>query len=596
MDIDRYCLRAAWACCAAFIPSLPELPPERPEGDAAVRLLKSALLSSALMLSTTASAQSDGTLEETYARECPQHQDTAACNALRDALLAPTAVSAASMESSAAGGQDNRVWGDFASLAGTVWRTPTGAFYRYRWEQPGEVMLIETVSATSAVVHRASRSPEGSVQLRLHSGEVAELTFPRPGIVVQSFVDRRLIMRFAPDSISLEQQALRNGAWESVEVGERRPASDADYESALAVYTEKLRLDEEKRQQYAKTWGKLPQLVGYWTSGGYVWRGQWDRGKTILTADVWTSAGEFAYKFRFYVDATRELQAASGASNYKVAMLPDGNVFLDGTDDAIIWRSATAFDFENGRMKAGTYVRNDSQTAGWNGTFRKMSAGQAQAFREQVKRYDRQQASGGDSGLLGALAMATGAALAGGNAEHVMGAAMKGAELSTDNQMTRNVLAGQGDQMIAAGTQRMYEESAQRSASSSSSAQGAGPASRTASVSPPPGALGQSAGAGNGPPIRFYYVVSLVPTANDTRNPLCVSNVVTLDARLDADPWGRRAKAAPLVEAYRDKFVSECSRLGRITSLGNLYYTIEGVDSGWPYPSFHPSDRKVMLP
>lgn len=60
-------------------------------------------------------------------------------------------------------------------------------------------------------------------------------------------------------------------------------------------------------------------------------------------------------------------------------------------------------------------------------------------------------ASGGNSGFLGGLAFGLGAALAGGNAEVVMGAAMKGVEMTTDNEMTRSVLAGKGDAMMSSG-------------------------------------------------------------------------------------------------------------------------------------------------
>ena len=77
--------------------------------------------------------------------------------------------------------------------------------------------------------------------------------------------------------------------------------------------------------------------------------------------------------------------------------------------------------------------------------------------------------SGGDNGVLGALAMGVGAALAGGNAEQVMGMAMKGAELTTDNEMSRNVLSGQGDAMVASGTQRMIDENARTSSGGSMS-------------------------------------------------------------------------------------------------------------------------------
>ena len=60
----------------------------------------------------------------------------------------------------------------------------------------------------------------------------------------------------------------------------------------------------------------------------------------------------------------------------------------------------------------------------------------------------RRKNESGNSGWLGGLIMGGVAAAAGGDAGMVMGAAMKGVEMTTDNEMTRNVLAGKGDEMI----------------------------------------------------------------------------------------------------------------------------------------------------
>jgi hypothetical protein len=109
-----------------------------------------------------------------------------------------------------------------------------------------------------------------------------------------------------------------------------------------------------------------------------------------------------------------------------------------------------------------------------NGAWKPMAYG-TRISREMTPQFLAQlRGSAGDSGLMGALAMATGAALAGGNAEQVMGMAMKGAELTTDNEMSRNVLAGQGDAMVAAGTQRMVAENGSGAAANSAPPSSAG--------------------------------------------------------------------------------------------------------------------------
>jgi hypothetical protein len=119
-----------------------------------------------------------------------------------------------------------------------------------------------------------------------------------------------------------------------------------------------------------------------------------------------------------------------------------------------------------------------------NGTWKPIAYG-TRISREMTPQFMAELRGGGSSGgsgLTGALAMATGAALAGGNAEQVMGMAMKGAELTTDNEMSRNVLAGQGDAMIAEGTQRANESNGSRG-------------SRTSNTSPATSAAAGVAGA-----------------------------------------------------------------------------------------------------
>lgn len=106
---------------------------------------------------------------------------------------------------------------------------------------------------------------------------------------------------------------------------------------------------------------------------------------------------------------------------------------------------------------------------------------------EQQRLAQTRENSSGNSGVLGAVAMGLGAALAGGNPGQVMGMAMKGAELTTDNEMSRNVLAGQGDAMVAAGTQQMVAENG-----SSAAASTAPPSSAPIGGQPSP-ALGSTA-------------------------------------------------------------------------------------------------------
>ena len=94
--------------------------------------------------------------------------------------------------------------------------------------------------------------------------------------------------------------------------------------------------------------------------------------------------------------------------------------------------------------------------------------------------------------------------------------------------------------------------------------------------------------------IRFYFVGGMVPRPADTRNPRCYSNVVTVTADLPQDRSEASIEAHRLAEGYRGSFASACASAGS-GPLNDTYVTVEGFDSGWPYPSWHPSDVAVRL-
>lgn len=100
--------------------------------------------------------------------------------------------------------------------------------------------------------------------------------------------------------------------------------------------------------------------------------------------------------------------------------------------------------------------------------------------------------------------MATGAALAGGNTEMVVGMAMKGAELTTDNEGLRSALSGQGDAMMLAGADRMASENAAQAQANAARARQNAPAGRLGSGAPESG--GAIVVAQAAPPARPAHV------------------------------------------------------------------------------------------
>jgi hypothetical protein len=224
--------------------------------------------------------------------------------------------------------------------------------------------------------------------------------------------------------------------------------------------------------QLRNRWGFLIESVGktYFTStpglasgvAVYSWKvpGEW----LVITSQSATKTGEIqvdpdspaTYSHLRFNQRTGKLETWMEGPQYlptrlEVSVQTDSSIIVnnpDGKHRNRSWRNAD-----------GSLTRVTEELKR-NGTWKPMAYGTLTSREMTPQLLAQLRGSSGDSGLMGALAMATGAALAGGNAEQVVGMAMKGAELTTDNEMSRNVLAGQGDAMITAGTQRMAAQDA----------------------------------------------------------------------------------------------------------------------------------------
>lgn len=97
----------------------------------------------------------------------------------------------------------------------------------------------------------------------------------------------------------------------------------------------------------------------------------------------------------------------------------------------------------------------------------------------------------------------------------------------------------------------------------------------------------------NGGPFRFFYWVGMVPSAEDTRNPACNSNIVTMSEKVDWKAPGASGRAFELAGRYENAFIMKCQRYGTII--------------GPPMPMFdrgggqfiyrpHPTEVLVTLP
>lgn len=157
-----------------------------------------------LFSSQRATAQSDGTLEELYASQCPKHQDTRVCNTLREAMEKEAAGSRPSALSSI-----DAQWGPLAQLAGATLQLSSGNVHRYRWLVPGKQMEIEDAHPTATALSTLTLGKDGRITGEAVTGQGARFpfstTFPRRGAVIHDFPSLKLreAWEFGSGSITL---------------------------------------------------------------------------------------------------------------------------------------------------------------------------------------------------------------------------------------------------------------------------------------------------------------------------------------------------------------------------------------------------------
>lgn len=265
-----------------------------------------------------------------------------------------------------------------------------------------------------------------------------------------------------------------------------------------------------------------------------------------------------------------------------------GGYYLSGNEYAILVKSRDEFAVTAGEIRNGAFWPKRSQDKPFLGPYRRLSTAEATAWRARAQaNRSARQTSGGNSGWLGGLIMGGVAAAAGGNAEMVMGAAMKGVEMTTDNQMSRNVLSGQGDSMIADGVQRRASQNRPVTGGGSNAQGGSLAAAKPASR----GTAGASLAKGS---ANAYFVVGMRPGDRNTRNPMCYSTVFSISFERDPNGWGDNGRAMAAMKPYEGAFLQKCSRNGQVDGVVNP--AIEGVSSGFPRPTPHREDTVVNIP
>jgi hypothetical protein len=204
-----------------------------------------------------------------------------------------------------------------------------------------------------------------------------------------------------------------------------------------------------------------------------------DEAGDWITRFSWSRRGKVLTQFQYHPGEDR-------GHSYSYTLQPDGSIVLKGGNERVLQiagqtgiefvddedaRQHWTYEPADGAIKLSKFeVRRDgslkptstallrpiepAQESQLAAAYRQRQAAAARARQQQ-----QQQAAADDGddfgALFGAVAGGVGAALAGGNAEMVVGSALKSAEMASDDPQTRSLLAGQGDQLIAAGAGRM---------------------------------------------------------------------------------------------------------------------------------------------
>jgi hypothetical protein len=94
-----------------------------------------------LFASPVGAGQSDRSLDEAYARDCPNNKKSQLCDMLRGAIRTAGATTTDDAKAAEAPGADAR-WGVLAAFAERDYQGPNSQTVTFRWEVPGETMAV----------------------------------------------------------------------------------------------------------------------------------------------------------------------------------------------------------------------------------------------------------------------------------------------------------------------------------------------------------------------------------------------------------------------------------------------------------------------
>ena len=121
------------------------------------------------------------------------------------------------------------------------------------------------------------------------------------------------------------------------------------------------------------------------------------------------------------------------------------------------------------------------------------------------------------------------------------------------------------------------------------------PPSNSQAADPPPSPVPAPASASSGQrSARAYFWIGIVPTAGQTRNPLCYSTPFTITFEHGENGYGDNGHAQDALTPLKSDFTQKCGRHGQVH--GPVDGMVEGLTSGFPIPTPNAEDFVVPMP
>lgn len=219
-----------------------------------------------LISSSKANAQSDGTVEQLYAAQCAQRQDTQVCKT----LLAGMAADGTNKKTVVGSEQKFPAWGPLGTWMGTSWSDSLGGVSTSKWIIPGfkaEVVLIGTESAGVINLTMKDKGVISGEMVGRYGPRISfTATLPADDTVSYDFpsINYRQTVVYSDRTSSVVAELFRNGQWVEVQKATSELLEREQVERAIAVaeaaYSAAPPISRDG-------WGMLPNLAGSW------WRG-----------------------------------------------------------------------------------------------------------------------------------------------------------------------------------------------------------------------------------------------------------------------------------------------------------------------------------